>query len=119
MVVGAVGSVAGQVLRQGLTRLLPKYVKEFGKFDVRFHRGIFGKAGGRGFRHGRDAGLAIGSTLSNQGSGLDPAPYQPSSSSRSKPKARRRYSDKRGSRRSNKYCNCSRGRNRPKSFKSY
>ncbi len=99
MVVGAVGSVAGQVLRQGLTRLLPKYVKEFGKFDVRFHRGIFGKAGGRGFRHGRDAGLAIGSTIGSQGSGLDPAPYQPRDSPSKFPQARGGRSYKRSGRR--------------------
>ncbi len=101
--VGPIVGIGSQVLRQGLTRILPKYVKEFGKFDVRFHRGIFGKAGGRGFRHGRDAGLAIGSTLNSQGSGLDPTPYQPSYTPRKQPKARSRYSNVRRSRRG---CKC-------------
>jgi len=113
MVVGIVSNVAGQILRRGLTQIVPKYVKEFGKFDVRFHSQIFGKTGGRGFRHGRDAGLAIGSTASQQGSGLDPIPFQPGTqaTSRKKPQAYSRYGNVGSRRRGSKRCYC-RGKRR-------
>ncbi len=37
--------------------LLPKAYKAFRQYDVRTTNQLFGKSGGKGFRHGRDLGL--------------------------------------------------------------
>jgi len=70
--------------------LIPRAYKAFRKYDVATTNRLFGKSGGKGFRHGRDVGLLVSDYL--KGDGLDPSPFQPEYSSRSKPQARRRYS---------------------------
>ncbi len=38
--------------------LIPRAYKAFRQYDVRITNQLFGKSGGKGFRHGRDIGLS-------------------------------------------------------------
>ncbi len=54
MVIGLVGKVANVGIRLG-----SRYFKQLHQYDVAIHKGLYGQAGGRGVRHGRDAGIFI------------------------------------------------------------
>ncbi len=99
-----VGKIVSEIVRRSATSIVPKIFREFGKYDVRFHRGLFGKAGGAGFRHGRDAGLVIGGQARRSESGLDAPSSQPPYTSRKFNKTRRGYGNVRSRGRRRKYC---------------
>ena len=50
--------VIGQIVREGI-RYGSRYLKEFHKYDVAIHKGLYGPSAGRGVRHGRDAGIFL------------------------------------------------------------
>ncbi len=108
MVYGLIGSAASRIGSQIGRHLVSRTFKEAGRFDRRLHQQVFGRSAGRGFRHGRDAGLAIGSTISSEGpSGLDYGPpFQPSNPPRKFNEARRGRGNYRRSSRGNKRCSC-------------
>ncbi len=86
--------VIGQIVRQTGAYLVPKLFKAFHKYDVRIHRGLYGQAGGRGVRHGRDLGAAIGGSLSlGQGDDLDSSTQRPPFTPGKKPKTYRGRAD--------------------------
>ncbi len=90
MVYGAVSRIAAQGIRSAGIYLIPRVVKTFTKYDKAIFRNLYGKSGGRGVRHGRDIGAAVGGLLAlGQGDDLDNGVSQREQySSRSKPKAR-------------------------------
>ncbi len=55
--------------------LVPRAYKAFRQYDVRLTNQLFGKSGGKGFRHGRDAGLILSDFLG--GDDLDRHAVQP------------------------------------------
>ncbi len=76
--------LVGQIIKAGIqvaSRYFPRgarYTKDFARFDRQLHGSVFGRSGGRGFRHGRDAGLAItGATQGFRGDDLDAPSYRP------------------------------------------
>ncbi len=78
MVAPLVGQIASGIIRRAVRPVVQKYFKDFGRYDRQLHQRLFGRSGGRGFRHGRDAGLAGGSLFRTEGdSGLDARPFQP------------------------------------------
>ncbi len=72
--------VIAKIVRETGLYLVPKIFKAFQKYDVKIHRGLYGKSGGMGVRHGRDAGAAVGSLLSLGSNGDDLDGVQPSGS---------------------------------------
>ncbi len=96
MVYGAISRIAAQGIRSAGIYLIPRAVKTFTKYDKAIFRGLYGKSGGRGVRHGRDIGAAVGGILAlGQGDDLDGKKgFQQQYSSRSKPKARRGRANK-------------------------
>lgn len=114
--------IIGEIVRQGYrvatsggAGLIPKAVRFGTKYDRSLHKSVFGRSGGRGFRHGRDAGLALSGAI-RDGDQLDNGSLQPLDPSGKFDKAYRGRSYRRGTRGRNQYgarCNC-----RPKS-KSY
>ncbi len=85
-----------------------KYSKAFARYDRQLHGSVFGRSGGRGFRHGRDAGLAVASAAQgyNRGDIGDAVPFQSGrngNTSRTKSKAYRRRRVKCRPRRTNNY----------------
>ncbi len=112
-----VGKIVGEIVRRTGAGLIPKFAQAFNRYDVKLHTGLFGKAGGKGFRHGRDAGLAISSQISAfRGDDLGGTPYQPGYPPRKFVKTRNRYGNKRRSRRDNECYYPSRSRRRPARF---
>lgn len=88
------GRVIRYVVEGTGAKLIPAAYKAFRKYDVRITNQLFGKSGGKGFRHGRDLGLIASEFLS--GDELDEHVAPPGEiTSRKFPKARRR--DKRRS----------------------
>ncbi len=59
MVYGLIGQGIARVATRAGLRTGTRIFKEFGRYDRSLHQSVFGRSGGRGFRHGRDAGLAI------------------------------------------------------------
>jgi len=105
--IGIAGRVATRVATRYLSRQVPRIFKEIHRQDVRIHKSLYGAAGGRGVRHGRDLAAAVGGLLKNDGGdGVDDAPIripkQPFTS-RKFNKARRRRNDYRSRRRCYKY----------------
>ena len=97
-----VGKIVGEVIRRVGPGIISKYAQAFNRYDVRVHKSLFGKAGGQGWRHGRDAGLAISSQIGAfRGDDLGVVPQQTGTpyKARKFSKARNRYGNKRGSRR--------------------
>jgi len=95
--------LVGEVVRRTGAYLIPRAFKAFNRYDVAFHKGLFGKAGGRGWRHGRDAGLAVSSQIEQFRKGdIDSAvPYEPWKSGKASNKfqqARNRRANKRRNR---------------------
>ncbi len=41
-------------------KLIPAGYRAFRKYDIQTTNALFGKSGGKGFRHGRDLGLILG-----------------------------------------------------------
>jgi len=106
--------VLGRVLRYAIDRsgayLIPRAYQAFRKYDVQTTNRLFGKSGGKGFRHGRDLGLILGEYV---GDDLDESASGPESTSSKFRQARYRY--KRSSSRSrNKRdrCICYRGQSK-------
>ncbi len=120
MVYGAVSRIAAQGIRSAGIYLIPRVVKTFTKYDKAIFRNLYGKSGGRGVRHGRDIGAAVGGLLAlGQGDDLDNGVSQREQySSRSKPKARGRRSNKYNISRSN-YCADYRGKRKSSNFRRY
>ncbi len=58
-------------------KLFPAAYKAFRKYDVRATNQLFGKSGGKGFRHGRDLGLIIGGEYLLPGDDLDAPGNEP------------------------------------------
>ncbi len=76
--------VHGRILRYVVERtgakLIPAGYRAFRRYDVRITNQLFGKSGGKGFRHGRDVGLIIGGEYLNGADDLDaPSIQQPPS----------------------------------------
>ncbi len=66
--------VLTRILVQGIrygSRYLPKTVQALKRTDVRIHKSLYGAAGGRGVRHGRDIGSTIGGLYSGFNQGED------------------------------------------------
>ncbi len=100
MVYGIIARGLSQVVGRGLKSVGQRYFKEFGRYDKRLHGQLFGKSGGAGFRHGRDAGLAITGAASSFGRGDDlDAPTFVPPTSRKKLQAYSRRGNKYGARR--------------------
>ena len=97
--------VIGQIIREGIkyavrssgAGLIPKGYRAYRKYDIQTTNRLFGKSGGKGFRHGRDLGLILGEYV---GDDLDRDAIQPPQTS-SKFKARGKY---RRSRNRNRVC---------------
>ncbi len=108
MVYQVASNIIGKIIRESGVKLIPKFAKTFQKYDVRIHRGLYGQAGGRGVRHGRDIGSIVAGTVRGfiEDDGLDAGFQTPDDGpSSSKGKAYRGY--KRGNfRRSSKYKRC-------------
>ncbi len=109
MVYGQIARAAFEGIRAISRYSGPKVVRAFTKYDKKIFRNLYGQSGGRGVRHGRDIGAAVGGLLAlGPGDDLDNGSrVQPKYSSRSKPKARRGrgYSNRYGH---PKYCSCNR-----------
>ncbi len=86
-----VGKIVRYVVDRTGAKLIPGAYKAFRQYDVRITNQLFGKSGGKGFRHGRDLGLIASEFI---GDDLDEFPTQrdePKYSSRSKYKTYSRY----------------------------
>ncbi len=87
--------VAGRIIQKvagpALGYAVSRGVRAFKKYDVQIHRNLYGRSGGRGVRHGRDAGSIIAGLYqgTRRGDDLDGKEFQPKYSSRPKSKARR------------------------------
>ncbi len=92
MVYGQIARIAFEGARALSRYSGPKIVRAFTKYDKKIFRNLYGQSGGRGVRHGRDIGAAVGGLLAlGPGDDLDNgSSVQPQYSSRAKPKARRR-----------------------------
>jgi len=92
--------VLDYVVRSTGAKLIPEAYQAFRKYDVRITNQLFGKSGGKGFRHGRDLGLILGEYTGDDLE--DTQPLQPirKITSRRKSQARGR-NQRRGKR-----CNC-------------
>ncbi len=97
--------IVGQVANVGI-KTAARYFKSLHKLDVKIHRGLYGEAGGRGVRHGRDAGIFISQYI-REGDDIDEqVPQEPGASSKTRKfsKARDRHQRKYNR------CNCKRHR---------
>ncbi len=104
MVYGQIARIAAQGARAAGIYLIPRAVKTFTKYDKAIFRGLYGKSAGRGVRHGRDIGAAVGGLMATQrGDDLDGVSQGVQYSSRAKPQAYRGRGYKRRSSRT-KYC---------------
>ncbi len=93
MVYGQIARIAAQGVRAAGIHILPRAVKTFTKYDKKIFRSLYGQSGGRGVRHGRDIGAAVGGLMASQGKDeLDGKTFQPQYLSRAKSKAYRRRS---------------------------
>ena len=82
-------------------KLIPAGYRAFRKYDIQTTNALFGKSGGKGFRHGRDLGLILGEYVGDDD--LEDATVSPGSRSSSRPK----YKTYRGyKRRDNRRCRC-------------
>ncbi len=54
------GKVLNYVVRETGARLIPAAYRAFRRYDIQTTNALFGKSGGKGFRHGRDLGLILG-----------------------------------------------------------
>ncbi len=112
--------LVAQIGRQTGAYLIPKLFKTFQRMDVTYHARMYGKSAGKGVRHGRDLGAAVGTTLSlgSSGDDLDGVPTQ-----RTTPPSGKKYQAHRGQynrRPVRTYNNCTCDRNRRKSkFRKY
>ncbi len=97
-----VGKIVGEIVRRGATVVVPTLFRQFRQRDVAIHSSLFGKAGGRGWRHGRDAGLYAGGALGKEKDDLD-GPNQYRYTSRKFPKTYRGRGNFGRGRRYNKY----------------
>ncbi len=52
-----VRKVISKIVSETGAYLIPRAYKAFRRYDVRITNQLFGKSGGKGFRHGRDIGL--------------------------------------------------------------
>ncbi len=97
--------VIDYAIRTTGAKLLSEGYKAFRKYDVRVTNQLFGKSGGKGFRHGRDLGLILGEYVGDDVDDYAVPPYEPVPPSRQVSKTRSGY--KRGSdRRNSKYNRC-------------
>ncbi len=111
MVYGIVSRIAAKAIRSSGIYLIERYTKTFTRYDKALFGRLYGKSGGRGVRHGRDIGAAVGGLMAVQkGDDLDGQKIQPKYSSRPKSKAYRRRGVKYNPRRRN-YCPSDRIRN--------
>ncbi len=111
--------VVAKIVRETGIYLIPKVFKAFQRYDVKVFRGLYGKSAGRGVRHGRDIGAAVGSSLSLGSSGDDldrhavpQEEYGHPSGTKSQTYRRRNYNNNRYSK---NRCPPGRGRRRPRS----
>ncbi len=104
-----VGKIIDYGIRYGIRQVMP-YYRAYRKFDVGTYRQAFGKSGGKGFRHGRDIGLASSEFLRG-GDDIDVGTSQPSAPPYKQRQAYNRY-QRNGYRGSNKQhrCVCGSGR---------
>ncbi len=94
--------IAAKIIRETGAYLIPRAVRTFNKYDKTLYAQVFGRTRGRGIRHGRDAGLAIGGSIR---SSMENAEIQPRTlpPPRKQSETRGRYRNQRGYKRG-KYC---------------
>ncbi len=85
------GRVIRYVIERTGAKLIPAGYRAFRKYDVQTTNRLFGKSGGKGFRHGRDLGLILGEYIGEDD--LDAPSLQPPNGSKTyrKYQARNRY----------------------------
>jgi len=59
VVYGVAARIAERAISGSGIRLIGRGAKLFQRYDVKIHRGLYGQAGGRGVRHGRDIGSVV------------------------------------------------------------
>ncbi len=102
MVLGVIGQGISRVAGPAIGYAISRGFRTFRRYDETIHRQLYGRSGGRGVRHGRDAGSGIAGLYqgTRRGDDLEVGPrFQPEYSSRPKSKAYRRRSDKYSARR--------------------
>ncbi len=111
MVLGVIARGISEVARAYGPGLVKRGLQSFRKYDVKIHRNLYGKSGGRGVRHGRDAGSIIAGLYqgTRRGDDLDPIPQGLRDPTGSKSQAYSRRSNVGRSGR-NKQCSCDRCR---------
>ncbi len=78
MVYGQIARIAAEGARAAGVYIIPRAIKTFTKYDKKIFRNLYGKSGGRGVRHGRDIGAAVGGLMAFQtGDDLDGFPKGP------------------------------------------
>ncbi len=107
MVLGVIARGISEVARAYGPGLVKRGLQSFRKYDVKIHRNLYGKSGGRGVRHGRDAGSIIAGLYqgTRRGDDLDPIPQGLRDPSSTKSQAYSRRSNQRSSGRRVK-CSC-------------
>lgn len=110
MVIGLVGR---EVIRFG-ARQASKYLTQLHRYDVRIHKSLYGASGGRGVRHGRDAGIFVSQYI--QGDDLDTQNVPSKTPSRPSIQTRDRR-ERRDSRKYSKRHRCDRYCRRPNRYK--
>ncbi len=101
--------VINVAIREGIriaTRYFPKTIASIQRADVRIHKSLYGRSGGRGVRHGRDIGAAAGGLYSEyfREDDIGTEFPQPENGPGFKPKARNKYQTRRGYKRRHKRC---------------
>ncbi len=96
MVIGPVVRAGSEIIRRYGPKVIVKYGTTINKYDRRIHKSLYGASGGRGVRHGRDAGSVIAglySQYSQEDTLEQDGPFQPKSplQASSKYKARSGY----------------------------
>ncbi len=118
MVYGQIARIAAEGARAAGIYVIPRAIKTFTKYDKKIFRNLYGQSGGRGVRHGRDIGAAVGGLMASQtGDSLDGVPKSPSYPPGKRGETRRRYSNGYGNGRgkyNTRNCVCG----RPRKFKS-
>ncbi len=83
--------VLDYVISRTGAKLIPAAYQAFRKYDVRTTNQLFGKSGGKGFRHGRDLGLIASEFIGDEDIDLgSPPDEQPSRFNKARNRHQRR-----------------------------
>ncbi len=119
MVYGQIARVAAEGARAAGIYIIPRAVKTFTKYDKKIFRNLYGQSGGRGVRHGRDIGAAVGGLMASQtGDELDGVPKGPGYTPSKRRETYSRYGNRGGNGRGkygSRACRCG----RPRKSQSY